>query len=390
MAEVVGIRGREVQLMAYDETTGIQAGDRVVASGRQLEIAASEGLLGHVLDFQGHIIDEAPVNIEKVEYYPALAAPPDPLNRPRIKQRIVTGIRAIDGLLAVGKGQRLGLFAGSGVGKSTLMGMIARNTNADVNVIALVGERGREVNDFIEKDLGPEGLKRSVVVVTPSNASHTARIRGAYTATALAEFFRDQGRDVMFLFDSVYRFAESQAEVGLAIGEPLRTPGYPPSVFSAIPRLLERSGTSEKGSITGFYTVLAIGDDMDDPIVDNVRAVVDGHIVMSRRLQSMRHYPAIDVPASISRLAPEVTSSTVQKAAAYMARMIAVYADAEEIINAGAYRSGSNPFIDEAIAKHEAIEGFLCQQVNEKVTLEDTLKRLSEISGIAIPPEDLY
>jgi flagellum-specific ATP synthase len=397
-AEVVGVREAVVQLMAYDETTGLQAGDRVVASGRQLEIPVSMGLLGHVLNYKGDIIDKksnvnkSDVNnqtSEELLYYPAMAAPPDALTRPDITQRIVTGIRAIDGLLAVGKGQRLGLFAGSGVGKSTLMGMIARNTNADVNVIALIGERGREVNDFISKDLGEDGLKRSVVVATTSDSSHVARIRGAYTATAVAEYFRDQGKDVMLLFDSIYRFAESQAEVGLATGEPPRIQGYPPSVFSSLPRLLERSGTSEKGSITAFYTVLVQGEDMDDPIADNVRAIVDGHIVLSRRLQAMRHYPAVDVPASISRLDKDVTGPNVRKAANYLARLIATYADAEVMIDAGAYKTGSNPAIDEAIEKHDRIEKFLCQDIGDKAPLDDTLKQLSEITGVTIPPEEL-
>jgi flagellum-specific ATP synthase len=328
-------------------------------------------------------------HVDTVEYYPAMASPPSAMSRPRIKDRIVTGIRAIDGLLAVGKGQRLGIFAGSGVGKSTLMGMIARNTNADVNVIALVGERGREAPDFIEKDLGPEGLKRSVVVVTTSDQSHVARIRGAYTATAVAEYFRDQGLDVMLLFDSIYRFAESQAEVGIATGEPPRTQGYPPSVFSSLPKLLERSGNSDKGSITAFYTILVQGEDMDDPIADNVRAILDGHIVLSRHLQERRHYPAIDVPASISRLAPDVTGPTVRKAVNSLTRLIATYNDAELMIDAGAYRTGSNPLVDEAVEKHEKIEEFLCQDVADKAPLEDTLKKLSDLTGIAIPPEEM-
>jgi len=267
--------------------------------------------------------------------------------------------------------------------------MIARNTSADVNVIALIGERGREVNDFIENDLGAEGLKRSVLIVTPSNSPPLARLRGAYVATAVAEYFRDQGQDVMLLFDSVTRFARAMREIGLASGEPPAQRGYPPSMFDSMPKLLERSGTSEKGSITGFYTILVDGDDMDEPVADTVRGILDGHIVLSRDLAQAYHYPAIDVLQSISRLAPAVSGDYSKKAAAVIRRNMAAYAKAEDLINVGAYHNGSNPEIDEAIAKHTAIEDFLIQDIDEPSSLEETLVRMSEITGVDIPPEEM-
>jgi flagellum-specific ATP synthase len=283
----------------------------------------------------------------------------------------------------VGRGQRLGIFAGSGVGKSTLLGMIARNTGADVNVVALIGERGREVNDFIEKDLGAEGLSRSVLVVSPSNSPPLARLRGAFVATAVAEFFRDQGLDVMLLFDSVTRFARALREIGLATGEPPATRGYPPSMFDSMPKLLERSGTSDTGSITGFYTILVDGDDMDEPVADTVRGILDGHIVLSRRLAQAYHYPAIDVLQSVSRLAPAVSDPAAGRAAGAIRKSMAVYAEAEDLINVGAYHAGSNPAIDDAITRHGAIEDFLTQAAGEKTPLDETLRRMMEISGAA-------
>ncbi|GHT69926.1 flagellum-specific ATP synthase FliI [Spirochaetia bacterium] len=349
-AEVVGLRDETVQLMAYEETDGIEVGNRVIASGGRLEVAVSPKLLGRVLDAQGRPTD-GKGEIESAVMYPAMANPPDPLRRRRIKERIATGVRAIDGLLAVGRGQRLGIFAGSGVGKSTLMGMIARNTSADVNVVALVGERGREVNDFIENDLGPEGLARSVLIVTPSNSPPLARLRGAYVATAVAEYFRDQGLDVMLLFDSVTRFARAQREIGLATGEPPATRGYTPSMFDSMPKLLERCGTSDKGTITGFYTILVDGDDMDEPVADTVRGILDGHIVLSRHLAQAYHYPAIDVLQSISRLAPVVSGKASGQAAGYIRRNMAVYGETEDLINVGAYHAGSNPAVDEAVRR---------------------------------------
>jgi len=387
-AEVVGLRDEFVQLMAFEETDGIEVGDRVVALGSRLEVPVSDKLLGRVLDALGNPIDDKG-DIASVCMYPALASPPDPLKRKRVIQRISTGIRAIDGLLAVGKGQRLGIFSGSGVGKSTLLGMIARNTTADVNVVALIGERGREVNDFIENDLGPEGLAKSVLVVTPSNSPPLARLRGAYVATAIAEYFRDQGKDVMLLFDSVTRFARAIREIGLASGEPAAQRGYPPSMFDSMPKLLERSGTSDKGSITGFYTILVDGDDMDEPVADTVRGILDGHIVLSRDLAQNYHYPAIDVLQSISRLAPHVSGLSSKIAAGEIRRAMAVYSKAEYLINVGAYHQGSNPEIDYAIAKHGQIEDFLIQEVDEPSTLEETLNLMSEITGVDIPEEEM-
>jgi flagellum-specific ATP synthase len=387
-AEVVGLRGETAQLMAYGETTGIEVGDRVVASGGLLEVAVSRELLGRVLDCRGRPAD-GKGDIAAHLKYPALAAAPDPLSRRPIRRRISTGVRAIDALLTAGRGQRLGIFAGSGVGKSTLLGMIARNTNADVNVIALIGERGREVNEFIENDLGPEGLARSVVIAVPGNSPPLARLRGAYAATAVAEYFRDQGGDVMLLFDSVTRFARAQREIGLASGEPAATRGYTPSVFDSMPKLLERCGTSGRGTITGFYTILVDGDDLDEPVSDTVRGILDGHIVLSRNLAQRNHYPAIDVLGSISRLMPKVTGSVTRKAAAYIRRLMADYAGAEDLINVGAYAPGSNPAIDDAIARHQAIEDFLRQDVDERSTMGDTLKRMGEIAGMQISGEEL-
>jgi len=386
--EVVGLRDDIVQLMSYGETGGIEIGCRVIASGSCLDVAVSKKLLGRVLNHLGKPVD-GKGDIESPVRYPALADAPDPYRRPRIKERISTGIRAIDGLLSAGKGQRLGIFAGSGVGKSTLLGMIARNTSADVNVVALIGERGREVNEFIENDLGKEGLARSILVVTPSNSPPLARLRGAYVATAIAEYFRDQGLDVMLLFDSLTRFARAYREIGLASGEPPATRGYPPSMFDSMPKLLERSGTSEKGSITGFYTILVDGDDLDEPVSDTVRGILDGHIVLSRTLAQRFHYPAIDVLASISRLATKVSGSETKKAVGIVRRLMADYAGAEDLINVGAYKIGTNPMIDEAIAKRESLEEFLVQAVEEKSPIHETLKALGEIAGVQIPASEM-
>ncbi len=387
-AEVVGLDGTTVQLMSYSDIQGIEVGCKVIASGSVLSVPVGESLLGRVVDSLGKAYD-GKGEVFSTLRYPVVASPPDPMLRKPISERIVTGVRALDGLLAVGRGQRLGIFAGSGVGKSTLLGMIARNTNADINVIALIGERGREVVDFIENDLGPEGLKRSVVVVATSDQPPISRIRGAYVATAIAEYFRDQGKDVMLMFDSVTRFAKAQREIGLAIGEPPATRGYTPSVFETLPKLLERSGTSDKGSITGFYTVLVDGDDMDEPIADTVRGILDGHIILSRKLAQKYHYPAIDVLASISRLANRVSGSATRKAAGYIRRMMAIYTESEDMINVGAYQKGSNPAIDEAIARHPKIDEFLNQEVSDPAPLSATLHKMSEVSDMEIP-EDEY
>jgi len=372
-AEVVGLRGKTVQLMPYDEMEGIEIGNMVIGMGEALRVPVSRKLLGRTLDSMGKPIDGRG-DVGSDEWYPAFNAPPDVLKRRRIREIITTGIRSVDGLLTVGKGQRMGIFAGSGIGKSTLLGMIARNTSADVNVIALIGERGREVREFIENDLGPEGLARSVIVVSSSNKPPLARIRGAYVATAIAEYFRDSGKDVMLLFDSVTRFANR---------------GFTPSVFSLLPKLLERSGTSDRGTITGFYTILVEGDDIDDPVSDNVRGILDGHIVLTRKFASRNHYPAVDVLQSISRLAVQITGPRTQEATGYIKRLMATYAGAEDLIAVGAYVKGSNPEIDESIEKMPAIDGFLRQRIEERVSLTETLKRAGEIAGIEIPDAEL-
>ncbi|MCL1928473.1 MAG: FliI/YscN family ATPase [Treponema sp.] len=387
-AEVVGLRGDIVQLMPYGETDGIETGSRVIASGKRLEIPVSKKLLGRVLDCTGHPLDDKGEVASRIRY-PAMAVPPDPLKRRRVTQRIITGVRAIDGLLSVGRGQRMGIFSGSGVGKSTLLGMIARNTNADINVVALIGERGREVNDFIANDLGPEGMKKTVMVVSPSNSPPLARLRGAYTATAIAEYFRDQGLDVMLLFDSVTRFARALREIGLAVGEPPATRGYTPSVFDSMPKLLERCGTSDKGTITGFYSILVDGDDLDEPVSDTVRGILDGHIVLSRRLAETNHYPAIDVLGSISRLAPVVSGPVTKKAAGLIRRHIAVYNENEDLINVGAYHQGTNPAIDEAIVKKAAIDSFLIQEVDEQSSIVETCQVMGEITNMKIPADEM-
>lgn len=387
-AEVVGLREDAVQLMVYANLEGIEVGSPVIATGDLLQVPVSQRLLGRVLDSMGRPCDGRG-DISSDVYYPAVAGAPDPLTRRRITKRVVTGVRAIDGLLPMGRGQRIGIFAGSGVGKSTLLGMIARNTDADVNVIALIGERGREVREFIENDLGPEGLKRSVLVVSTSDTSPLARLRGAYVATAVAEYFRDQGKDVMLLFDSVTRFARAQREIGLAIGEPPATRGYTPSVFDSMPKLLERSGTSDKGSITGIYTILVDGDDMDEPVADTVRGILDGHIVLSRKLAQAYHYPAIDALKSISRLSGAVTGPATKKAMGYMRKVMATWEENEDMVTIGAYVKGSSASVDEAIAKRDTIEGFLTQETTDPAPIRDTLKRLGDIAGIPIPPDEL-
>jgi len=312
------------------------------------------------------------------QFYPVHAMPPAPLTRERISEKMAVGVRAIDSLLTLGRGQRVGIMAGSGVGKSTLLGMIARNTEADINVIALIGERGREVKEFIERDLGEEGLKRSVVVVATSDQPALVRVKGAMTATAVAEYFRDQGKHVMLMMDSVTRFAMGQREVGLTIGEPPATRGYTPSVFAMLPKLLERSGTGPVGSITGIYTVLVDGDDMNEPIADSVRSILDGHIVLSRRLAAKNHYPAIDILASVSRVMTEIVDSEHMQAAHKVRAILAAYNEAEDLINIGAYVKGSNDEIDTAINYIAAVRKFLQQDVNEYTNLADTIALLKQ------------
>jgi flagellum-specific ATP synthase len=379
-AEVVGFKNGTALLFPYDNESGIRSGLRVVATGKPLSAKVGEALLGRVVNTLGIPIDgKGPIVYERE--YPIFNTPPHVLRRRRITEPLATGVKAIDGCHTIGKGQRIGIFSGSGVGKSTLLGMIAKNTSADVNVIALVGERGREVRDFIEKDLGDKGMARSVVVVATSDQAPIARIRGAYLATAAAEYFRDRGKHVLFMMDSITRFAMAQREIGLAVGEPPATKGYTPSVFALLPRLLERSGMSERGSITGIYTVLVEGDDVNEPVSDAVRAILDGHIVLSRKLAQRNHYPAVDVLMSISRLTPAVTDTAHRKAIAELKQVLAYYYDAEDLIQIGAYVKGSDKRTDWAISKFDAVQDFLRQDMDEGFSYEDTKALLHRIFG---------
>ncbi len=369
--EVVGFKDGFVVLMPLDELIGISPGCRVVPMRKPLSVRCSDKLLGEIIDGLGK-----PLRGEELvegEDYPLENNPPDPLKRKRIKEIMPTGIRAIDGFLTCGDGQRIGIFAGSGVGKSTTLGMIAREAKADVNVIALIGERGREVLEFIEKDLGPEGMKKSVVVCATSDKPALIRLKGALTATAIAEYFRDKGKKVILMMDSVTRFAMAQREVGLAIGEPPATKGYTPSVFAKLPKLMERSGTSEDGSITAFYTVLVDGDDFNEPIADAVRGILDGHIVLSRSLAHKNHYPAIDILNSVSRLMNSIAPPEHIQSASIARDLLATYKESEDLINIGAYVKGSNKKIDLAISYHDKIEEFLRQTVNEKSNFEESI-----------------
>lgn len=375
-AEVVGFRNSTTLLMPLAELEGIAPGDRVVPQQHKLEVGVGKALLGRILDGLGRPLDGRPLYTN--EDYPLQNSPPNAYLRPRIKDPLSVGVRAVDGLLTIGRGQRIGIFAGSGVGKSTLLGMMARNTAASVNVIALVGERGRELRDFIEKDLGEEGLERSVLVVATSDQPALVRLKAAYTATAIAEYFRDQGQDVLLMMDSVTRFAMAQREVGLTTGEPPATRGYPPSVFAILPKLLERSGMSEKGSITGIYTVLVDGDDHNEPIADAVRGILDGHIVLTRELAMQNHYPAIDTLQSISRVMNDIISEEHKKYAGKLREYLAIYQDAKDLIDIGAYVAGSNPRIDEAIKHIDGINNFLRQGVDEKVSFIETLEQLKK------------
>jgi len=376
-AEVIGFRGKTTLLMPLAELTGIAPGDRVLPQLRKLAVGTGPALLGRILDGLGRPLDGRP--LPTAASYPLHNPPPNAYFRPRIQEPLSVGVRAVDGLLTLGRGQRIGIFAGSGVGKSTLLGMMARSTAADVNVIALVGERGRELRDFVDKDLGPEGLARSVVVVATSDQPALVRLKAAFTATAIAEYFRDQGRDVLLMMDSVTRFAMAQREVGLTAGEPPATRGYPPSVFALLPKLLERAGLAEQGSITGLYTVLVDGDDHNEPIADAVRGILDGHIVLSRDLAMQNHYPAIDILQSVSRVMTDVATPEHRRLAARLREHLAVYQEAKDLIDIGAYVQGSNPRIDAAIAHYEAIRGFLRQGVEEKSTFASTVAALAQV-----------
>ncbi|MFN8533040.1 MAG: FliI/YscN family ATPase [Dehalococcoidia bacterium] len=379
-AEVVGFKGDRVMLMPFAELAGIQPGTKVTSRGRLFSVPVGNELLGRVIDGLGRPIDGlGPLGVH--QQYPLQSDPPPPLSRPRIVDSLVTGVRAIDGLMTVGKGQRLGIFAGSGVGKSTLLGMIARNSDADVNVIALIGERGREVQEFLDRDLGEQGRARSVVVVATSDAPALIRLKAAWVATGIAEFFRARGQHVNFMMDSVTRFAMAQREIGLAVGEPPALKGYPPSVFALIPKLLERTGSNETGTITGFYTVLVEGDDLNEPITDTVRSVLDGHLVLRRELAAQNHYPAIDVLNSVSRLMSSVAAKSHQVAAGRVRELLAAYENARDLINIGAYVAGSNPMIDRAIAQMPEILDFLRQAVDDPAPWDGTLDRLIALGG---------
>lgn len=380
LAEVVGFRGNNVLLMPYTNIKDISPGSLVESTNEPLKVKVGNDLVGNVLDAIGQPLDKStlPKHLHEV---PTDQEPPNPLSRPPIREAIQVGVRMIDGLLTVGKGQRIGIFAGSGVGKSTLMGMIARNAEADINVIALIGERGREVREFIENDLGEEGLKKSVVVVSTSDQPALMRIQAAYTATAIAEYYRDQGKDVMFMMDSVTRVAMAQREVGLATGEPPTTKGYTPSVFAILPKLLERTGTNENGTITSFYTVLVDGDDMNEPIADTVRGILDGHLVLDRALANKGQFPAINTLKSISRVMSNITTEEHRKAANALRQLISAYEESEDLINIGAYQHGSSPEVDLAIKMRKDILNYLKQGTHEKVTQAESIIHLKNLVG---------
>ncbi len=379
LAEVVGFKEDKMLLTALENVQGINPKCRVIPQHLPPQICVGEELLGRVFDPLYRPLDRAGDVIANSSV-PIYRDPPNPMERERITSALDVGIRAINSCLTCGKGQRVGILAGSGVGKSVLIGMMARYTSADVNVIALIGERGREVRDFIERDLGKEGMKKTIVVVATSDQPPLLRMRGAYVATAISEYFREQGKDVLLVMDSLTRFAMAQREIGLAAGEPPTTKGYPPSVFASLPGLLERAGTDNHGgSITGFYTVLAEGDDSNDPIVDSVRAIVDGHIVLSRDIAAKGHYPAIDISTSASRVMSDVVSSTHQKLALALRGSLASYREAEDLINIGAYVSGSNPEIDDAVAKRPQIQKFLQQGIDEKTSYAESVAGLQHI-----------
>ncbi len=376
LSEVVGFKDGKTLLMPYDHVEGVSIGCIVENEKHPLEVTVSDDLLGLTLNGLG--VPDGGVEV-KGKKYPIEANPPDPMKRKIIDEVLPLGVKAVDGLLTIGKGQRIGIFAGSGVGKSTLLGMFARNTKADINVIALIGERGREVREFVERDLGPEGMKRSVLVIATSDRPALERTKAAKTATAIAEYFRDQGKDVLLMMDSLTRFSMAQREIGLASGEPPVSRGYPPSVYAEMPKLLERAGRSDKGSITGLYTVLVDGDDFNEPITDTARSILDGHIVLNRKIAQKNHYPAIDVLASISRCMSQIVSKEHKKNAGQFKNLMATYADAEDLINIGAYKAGSNEEIDVAIAKHKAVNEFLIQDTDEKRTYEEAVAMIDEI-----------
>ncbi|NMA87260.1 MAG: flagellar protein export ATPase FliI [Tissierellia bacterium] len=378
LAEVVGFKDDKILLMPLGDMEGIASGSLVVASGKTLRVNVGEELIGRVIDGLGNPIDgKGPIKTKKT--YKVSNFPPNPLERKTISEPLSLGIKAIDGLLTCGKGQRIGIFAGSGVGKSTLMGMVSRNSSADVNVIGLIGERGREVREFLENDLKEEGLKKSVVIVVTSDQPALIRVKGALVTTAIAEYFRDENMDVMLLMDSLTRFAMAQREIGLAIGEPPVTRGFTPSVFAVMPKLLERAGTSSKGTITGLYTVLVDGDDLNEPVTDTVRGIIDGHIILSRKLANQNHYPAIDVLSSVSRVMPNIVDKEHLTMANKIKDNMATYDESEDLINIGAYKMGSNKRIDKAIELKDDIDSMLKQEVLETYQFEETISIMEEI-----------
>ncbi len=377
LAEIVGFKENKVILMPLSDTEGLSIGSPIRATGERLSVPVGNDVLGRIIDGLGKPLDGKPLAVKKK--YPLNASPPNPIVRNMIDTPLPVGVRAIDAFLTIGKGQRIGIFSGSGVGKSTLMGMIARNAKSDVNVICLVGERGREVREFIERDLG-RGIERSVVVVATSDKPALVRVKAIFTATAVAEYFRDQGKDVLLMVDSLTRFALAQREVGLAIGEPPATRGYTPSVFALFPKILERAGNSDKGSITGIYTVLVEGDDINEPVSDTARGILDGHIVLSRELANANHYPAIDILKSVSRVMPSVVNREIVKSAMELRELMSTYNSVKDMISVGAYKKGTDPKIDKAIEFHDDIEEFLRQAVNEPAPFEETLETLKEMA----------
>ena len=381
-AEVVGFRGDRVLLMPLGDLREIGPGCDVIAMDRPLGVPVGESLLGRILDGLGHPLDDKGPLVT-TDFYPLHADPPHPLRRQMVEKPLSVGVKVIDGLLTLGTGQRIGIFSGSGVGKSTLLGMMARYTSADVNVISLVGERGREVREFLERDLGEEGLARSVVVIATSDQPPLIRLKAALTATAIAEFFRDDGKNVLLMMDSITRVARAQREIGLAIGEPPATRGYTPSVFEFLPQLLERAGAAEYGSITGVYTVLVEGDDMNEPVADTVRGVLDGHVVLSRKIAARNFYPAVSVLESVSRVMPAVVSPEHFGSAGRVRDLMATYAESEDLINIGAYKTGANPRVDWALKHLGSVRSFLMQRVDEISSFEDTVNKL-----ISLAPEN--
>ena len=377
LSEVVGFKDGHTLIMPYEVTDGIGGGCIVENEGKPLMVPVGIELLGKTLDGLGRCTSGEQIFCN--EQYRVEAKPPDPMDREIIDTVLPLGVKAVDGLITVGKGQRIGIFAGSGVGKSTLLGMFARNTKADINVIALIGERGREVREFIERDLGPEGMKRSIIVCATSDKPALERNKAAKTATAIAEYFRDMGKDVLLMMDSLTRFSMAQREIGLASGEPPVTRGYPPSVYSEMPKLLERAGRAKNGSITGLYTVLVDGDDFNEPITDTARSILDGHIMLNRKLAHKNHYPAIDILQSISRCMSQIVPPEHKKAAGKLKNVLATYTEVEDLINIGAYKKGSNPGIDYAIEKIGVVNEFLLQETEEKIPYEDEIERLIEL-----------